>query len=87
MKDKKIDLDKILEDEKSPIFKILEVLTVLLIVVVVIGLIFGGAGLIIWGIGNAIIWLFHLSATWTFLQSLVTALIVYGIGFIIKSIF
>lgn len=87
MEDKKIDLDEMLDNEKSPVFKILVALIVILAVIVVIGLVLGGTGLIIWGIGNAIIWLFHLSATWTFLQSLVTALIVYGIGFIIKLIF
>lgn len=86
-KNKKFDLDGILDNEKSPVFKILVALIVILAVIVVIGLALGGAALIIWGIGNGIIWLFHLSVTWTFLQSLVMALIIDGVGAIIKWIF
>lgn len=85
-KNENFDLDEILGDEESPVFKILVAIIVTLTVIVVIGAVIGIDALIIWGIGNGIIWLFSLSTVWTFLDSLITALIIDGIGFIIKSI-
>lgn len=78
-----------LEDdgEQSAFFKFLVVLIAIIAILVVVVLLLAGYGLIIWGIGNAIIWLFKLNATWTFLQSLVLALIIEGVILIFKWIF
>lgn len=40
--------------------------------------------LIIWGIGNAIIYLFAMSVTWTYWQSCITTFLIWGIRQIIK---
>lgn len=40
------------------------------------------SGLIAWGVGNGIIYLFGLSATWTYWQGCVTAMVLYGIGWL-----
>lgn len=46
--------------------------------------IFALEALIIWGVGNAIIYLFAISATWTYWQSCVTAFLAWGIRKIVK---
>lgn len=74
-------------EEYSVLFKILVLLILIITILVVVGLVIAGYGLIIWGIGNAIIWLFKLNAVWTFLQSLVLALIIEGVILIFKWIF
>lgn len=53
------------------------------ILVVVLG-IFALVSLIIWGTGNAIIYLFALSATWTYWKSCITTFLIWGIGQIVK---
>lgn len=54
------------------------------ILVAVLG-IFALVSLIIWGIGNAIIYLFTLPATWTYWKSCVTTFLIWGIRQIVKS--
>lgn len=51
--------------------------------VVVLG-IFALEALIIWGVGNAIIYLFAISATWTYWQSCIAAFLIWGIRKIVK---
>jgi hypothetical protein len=46
--------------------------------------IFALEALIIWGVGNAIIYLFAISATWTYWQSCVTAFLAWGVRKIVK---
>lgn len=41
-------------------------------------------GLIVWGVGNGIIYLFGLSATWTYWQSCVTGMVLYGVGWLLR---
>lgn len=65
--------------------KIIVLLGILLGVILIIGLVIGLGGLIAWGVGNGIIYLFGLSASWTFGQGCLTALILYGIGWIWRN--
>ena len=51
--------------------------------VIVLG-IFALEALIIWGVGNAIIYLFAISATWTYWQSCVAAFLAWGVRKIVK---
>lgn len=51
--------------------------------VIVLG-IFALEALIIWRVGNAIIYLFAISATWTYWQSCVTAFLAWGVRKIVK---
>lgn len=53
--------------------------------VIVLG-IFALKALIIWGVGNAIIYLFAISATWTYWQSCVTAFLAWGVRKIVKFV-
>ena len=59
------------------------VLGIIGILVIVLGILALEA-LIIWGVGNAIIYLFAISATWTYWQSCVAAFLVWGIRKIVK---
>lgn len=59
------------------------VIGIIAALVVVLG-IFALEALIIWGVGNAIIYLFAISATWTYWQSCVTAFLAWGIRKIVK---
>lgn len=59
----------------------------IIIVLVVILAIFAGVSLIVWGIGNAIIYLFALSMTWTYLQACITVFALWGIRKILKWLF
>ena len=59
------------------------VIGIIATLVVVLG-IFALEALIIWGVGNAIIYLFAISATWTYWQSCVAAFLVWGIRKIVK---
>lgn len=83
---RKINLDKIFNKNRSPLYNSILVLILLVTIVVVLGIIFGGLSLVVWGLGNAIIWIFNLSATWSFLQSLVTVLVLWGIKMLLKWI-
>lgn len=40
------------------------------------------SGLVAWGVVNGIIYLFGLSATWTYWQGCVMAMVLYGIGWL-----
>ena len=59
----------------------------IIIVLVVILATFAGVSLIVWGIGNAIIYLFALSMTWTYLQACITVFALWGIRKILKWLF
>lgn len=59
------------------------ILGIIAILVIVLG-IFALEALIIWGVGNAIIYLFAMSATWTYWQSCVTAFLAWGVRKIVK---
>lgn len=59
------------------------VIGIIATLVVVLG-IFALEALIIWGVGNAIIYLFAISATWTYCQSCVTAFLAWGVRKIVK---
>lgn len=59
------------------------VIGIIATLVIVLG-IFALEALIIWGVGNAIIYLFAISATWTYWQSCVAAFLVWGIRKIVK---
>lgn len=82
--DKKLDLDKIFDKNRSPLYNSMLVLILLVTIVVFLGIVFGGLSLVVWGLGNAIIWIFNLSATWSFLQSLVTVLVLWGIKMLLN---
>lgn len=41
-------------------------------------------GLIVWGVGNGIIYLFGLSSTWTYWQGCVTGMVLYGVGWLLR---
>ena len=58
-----------------------------IIVLVTVLVIFSGISLIVWGIGNAIIYLFALSMTWTYLQACITVFVLWGIRKILKWLF
>lgn len=59
-----------------------------IIIVLVVNLaIFAGVSLIVWGIGNAIIYLFVLPMTWTYLQACITVFALWGIRKILKWLF
>lgn len=60
---------------------LLELLCVILFI-----LIFAVAfsGLIAWGVGNGIIYLFRLSIAWTYWQGCVTGMVLYGIGWLFR---
>ena len=51
-------------------------------VLFVVAFAMGFSGLIAWGVGNGIIYLFGLSATWTYWQGCVTGMVLYGIGWL-----
>lgn len=59
------------------------VLEIIAVLVIVLG-IFALEALIIWGVGNAIIYLFAISATWTYWQSCVATFLAWGIRKIVK---
>ena len=59
------------------------VIGIIATLVMVLG-IFALEALIIWGVGNAIIYLFAISATWTYWQSCVTAFLAWGVRKIVK---
>lgn len=59
------------------------VIGIIAALVIVLG-IFALEALIIWGVGNAIIYLFAISATWTYWQSCVTAFLAWGVRKIVK---
>lgn len=66
------------------LFKIVVcVIGILAAFAVVLG-IFALISLIIWGIGNAIIYLFAMSVTWTYWQSCITTFLIWGIRQILK---
>ena len=54
------------------------VIGIIAALVIVLG-IFALEALIIWGVGNAIIYLFAISATWTYWQSCVAAFLAWGV--------
>ena len=59
------------------------ILGIIAILAIVLG-IFALEALIIWGVGNAIIYLFAISATWTYWQSCVAAFLAWGVRKIVK---
>lgn len=61
------------------------VLGVVMAVIVALA-VFAIMSLIVWGIGNAIIYLFAFSATWTYLQSCITVFALWGIKKILQWI-
>ena len=65
--------------------KIVMFIGIILGVLFIIGLSLCLSSLVIWGIGNLIISLFPLTATWTFLQSLKVAMLIWGIEFLLRS--
>lgn len=70
------------ENLENVIFLILGIIIVLVTVLVI----FAGISLIVWGIGNAIIYLFALSMTWTYLQACITVFALWGIKKILQWI-
>ena len=62
--------------------KIIGLLGLLCGVLFVIAFTIGLSGLIAWGVGNGIIYLFGLSATWTYWQGCVAVVVLYGIGWL-----
>ena len=59
------------------------VIGIIAVFAIVLG-IFALEALIIWGVGNAIIYLFAIFATWTYWQSCVAAFLAWGIRKIVK---
>lgn len=47
-------------------------------------MIFAIISLIVWGVGNAIIYLFAISAMWSYWQSCVTTFLIWGVRKIVK---
>lgn len=52
---------------------------------IIFGIIMSIGGLVVWGIGNAIIFLLGLNYAWTFLHGVFVTFIIWGIGFMIKN--
>lgn len=65
--------------------KIVIFIGVILGILFIVGLSLCLFSLIIWGIGNLIISLFSLTVSWTFLQSLEVAVLIWAIGFLLKN--
>ncbi len=61
-------------------------ITIIVILALVAGVIAFEA-LIIWGVGNAIIYLFALPTIWTYWQSVIVTLLILGIRKILKFCF
>ena len=59
------------------------IIGIIAILAIVLGIFFLIA-LIIWGIGNSIICLFAISATWSYWQSCVTTFLIWGVRKIVK---
>lgn len=67
-----------------------EILICTIIIIVTLALVAGiiaFEALIIWGVGNAIIYLFALPAIWTYWQSVIVTLLILGIRKIFKFCF
>lgn len=64
---------------------ILAILIGICVGIILCGLILGLGALVIWGIGNGIIWLFAIPAVWTYWQSFIVMFILWGIKFIINN--
>lgn len=67
-----------------------EILICTIIIIVTLALVAGVIAfeaLIIWGVGNAIIYLFALPAIWTYWQSVIVTLLILGIRKIFKFCF
>lgn len=71
------------EDLWTGIAFILGIVAVLIVVLSIFAII----SLIVWGIGNAIIYLFVLPMTWTYLQACITVFALWGIRKILKWLF
>ena len=69
-----------MEDLFTVIACVLGIIGILVMVLGILAL----ESLIIWGVGNAIIYLFAISATWTYWQSCVAAFLAWGIRKIVK---
>lgn len=61
------------------------VLGCLLGLIIGFSIILGIGGLIAWGVGNAIIYLFNLNMTWTFLHGVLASFVLWGISFLVKN--
>lgn len=62
------------------------IIIIIAVVLVVMGLFIGLGGLVVWGIGNGIIYLFGLNAVWTYYHGCVSAAIIYGIGWMYRKV-
>lgn len=62
------------------------IITIIVVLALVVGIIAFEA-LIIWGVGNAIIYLFALPTMWTYWQSVIVTLLILGIRKIFKFCF
>lgn len=59
----------------------------IVIALIIVLAIFAITSLIVWGIGNAIIYLFVLPMSWTYLQACITVFALWGIKKILKWLF
>ena len=73
--------------KKEDLWNIIAIIIGDLIVLIIVLFIFAITSLIVWGIGNAIIYLFVLPMTWTYLQACITVFALWGIRKILKWLF
>lgn len=67
------------------LYTLIAYIIVLTVIAAIIVGVFALIALIVWGIGNAIIYLFAISATWSYLQSCVTTFLLWGIRKIFRT--
>lgn len=62
------------------------VIGIIVLVLGILGLFIALGGLIAWGIGNGIIFLFGLNAIWTYWHGCISAATLYGIGWLYRKL-
>lgn len=60
-------------------------LLTILVILFAIGIVLGLGGLVAWGIGNAIIYLFGINYAWTFWHGFISVFILWGIKFLLNN--
>lgn len=60
------------------------ILGLIVAIIILLAVFFGVTGLIIWGIGNSIIYLFGLNYIWTFWHGVICSFVIWGICWIIR---